>query len=124
MKFQWTWLLALLFAVIIAIFSVANVEAVRINYVFGIAEWPLVLIILSSALLGAAISGIVAMFRTVMAKRQVKELTKELEAKEATIAAQQNELAVLRREKLQKTATSNRSIENEGTSVVADDKEK
>ncbi len=95
MKFQWTWLLGILFAIIIAVFSIANVESVPVNYVFGYAEWPLVLIILCSALLGAAISGIVAMFRSVVGKRHVKELLKEITAKESTIAAQQNELAAL-----------------------------
>ena len=72
MKFQWTWLLGLLFAIIIAVFSVVNVDAVPINYVFGTAEWPLVLIILCSALLGAAISGFVAMFRSVLAITALK----------------------------------------------------
>ena len=97
MKFQWTWLLGLLFAIIIAVFSVMNVDAVPINYVFGTAEWPLVLIILCSALLGAAISGIVAMFRSVLANRRIKELMKEINAKEITIAAQQNEIAELQK---------------------------
>ena len=97
MKFQWSWLLGILFAIIIAVFSVMNVESVRINYVFGIAEWPLVLIILGSALLGAAISGFVAMFRSVMTNHRIKELMKEVNAKELTIAAQQNELAELQK---------------------------
>ena len=97
MKFQWSWLLGLLFAIIIAVFSVVNVDSVRINYVFGIAEWPLVLIILGSALLGAAISGFVAMFKSVMTTHRIKELMKEVNAKELTIAAQQNELAELQK---------------------------
>ena len=97
MKFQWTWLLGILFAIIIAVFSVVNVDSVPINYVFGKAEWPLVLIILCSALLGAAISGIVAMFRSVIANRRIKELMKEINMKEILIAAQQNEIAELQK---------------------------
>ena len=84
MKFQWNLLLGLLFAVIIAVFSVVNVDAVPINYVFGTAEWPLVLIILCSALLGAAISGFIAMFRAVQSNRRIKELQRENNAKEIT----------------------------------------
>lgn len=97
MKFQWTWLLGILFAIIIAVFSIVNVEAVPINYVFGEAAWPLVLIILGAALLGAAISGFVAMFRSVVASRRIKELMKEMNVKEQLIAAQQNEIAELQK---------------------------
>lgn len=102
MKFQWTWLLGILFAIIIALFSVMNVEAVPVNYVFGTAEWPLVLVILGSALLGAAISGIIAAFRTVLARRQIKELMKDVNTKELLIAAQQNEIAELQKHKTHK----------------------
>ncbi|AOV07634.1 LapA family protein [Sporosarcina ureilytica] len=98
MKFQWTWIVGLLFAVIIAVFSVINVDAVPVNYVFGTAEWPLVLVILGSALLGAAVSGIVALFRSVAGKHQVKELLKDVNAKELLIAAQQNEIAELQKQ--------------------------
>lgn len=98
MKFQWTWLLGILFAIIIAVFSVMNVDAVPVNYVFGTAEWPLVLVILCSALLGAAISGVVAMIRTVMTRHQMKELQKELDTKELLIQAQQNEIKELQKQ--------------------------
>ena len=97
MKFQWNLLFGLLFAVIIAIFAVVNVESVPINYVFGTAEWPLVLIILCSALLGAAISTFIAMFRAVQSNRRIKELQRENNAKEIMIANQQNELAELQK---------------------------
>lgn len=97
MKFQWTWLLGLLFAIVIAVFSIVNVDAVPVNYVFGEAEWPLVLVILGSALLGAAISGVVAMFRTVILNLRIKELMREVNGKEIMIAAQQNEIAELQK---------------------------
>ncbi|WP_172369063.1 LapA family protein [Sporosarcina jiandibaonis] len=97
MKFQWTWLLGLLFAIIIAVFSVLNVDAVPVNYAFGTSEWPLVLVILCSALLGAAISGIVAMFRFVLANHRIKELMRDVNAKELTIAAQQNQIMELQK---------------------------
>ena len=97
MKFQWTWLLGLLFAIIIAVFSVLNVDSVPVNYAFGTSEWPLVLVILCLALLGAAISGIVAMFKFVLANHRIKELMREINAKELTIAAQQNQIMELQK---------------------------
>lgn len=97
MKFQWNLLLGLLFAIIIAVFAVFNVDAVQVNYVFGKSQWPLVLVILCSALLGAMVSGFVAMFRSVRSNRRIRELQKEMTLKEITIAAQQNEIAELQK---------------------------
>ena len=97
MKFQWNLLLGLLFAIIIAIFAVFNVDAVQVNYVFGKAQWPLVLVILGAALLGAMVSGFVAMFLSFQSSRRIKELQKEMTIKELTIAAQQNEIAELQK---------------------------
>lgn len=95
MKFQWSLLIGLVFAVIVAIFAVVNVDSVPVNYVFGSAEWPLILIILGSALLGALISGSVAIFRSFVLQRRVKQLEKEVAMKESLIATQQNEISAV-----------------------------
>jgi len=95
MKFQWSLLIALIFAVIVAIFAVVNVEDVPVNYVFGTAQWPLILVILVSALLGALVSGSVAIFRSFVLQRHVKQLEKDNTAKESLIATQQNEISAL-----------------------------
>lgn len=93
MKFQWLILLGLIFAVIIAIFAVVNVDEVPVNYVFGEAQWPLILVILVSALLGVLLSATMAIIRTYALKRKVKSLQKEMAIKESLIATQQNEIA-------------------------------
>ncbi|PUB12282.1 lipopolysaccharide assembly LapA domain-containing protein [Paenisporosarcina sp. OV554] len=95
MKFQWSLLLALIFAIIVAIFAVVNVDDVPVNYVFGTAQWPLILVILVSALLGALVSGSVAIFRSFVLQRRVKHLEKDNTAKESLIATQQNEISAL-----------------------------
>jgi len=92
MKFQWSLLFGLLFAIIIALFAVYNVDVVPVNYVFGTAQWPLILVILGSALLGALLSGTVAIYRSFVLARKVKHLEKELELKDASIGSLQNEL--------------------------------
>ncbi|WP_088007270.1 LapA family protein [Indiicoccus explosivorum] len=92
MKTQWFLIIGLLFAVIIAVFAVNNVDSVPVNYVFGESEWPLILVILASALAGALLSGSIAMFRNYKLSRDVKKLRKEVAEKENIIAAQQNEL--------------------------------
>lgn len=93
MKIQWLLLIALIFAVIIAAFAVVNVDAVPVNYIFGEAEFPLILVILASALLGFLLSGVVALARGYQLQRKVKALQKEMAVKESLIATQQNEIA-------------------------------
>ncbi|MDW0109611.1 LapA family protein [Sporosarcina aquimarina] len=97
MKSQWMLLFGLLFAIIIAVFAVFNVDKVPVNYVFGEAYWPLVLVILGSALLGALASGLFAVFRSVRTRREVKDLQKVITEKESIIANQQNEIAMLQK---------------------------
>lgn len=95
MKMQWSLILSILIAIIIAVFAILNIESVQVNYLFGKANLPLILVILFTALLGAAISGFMAMFRAIHANRQINELKKEMTAKEILIATQQNEIAAL-----------------------------
>lgn len=77
MRFQWNLILALIFALIVAIFAVVNVDSVQVDYVFGTTYLPLILIILGSALLGGLIVGSIGLFRNFMLQRQVKQHTKE-----------------------------------------------
>ncbi|MDN7245854.1 lipopolysaccharide assembly protein LapA domain-containing protein [Planococcus shenhongbingii] len=93
MKYQWLAILGFVFAVIIAVFAVANVDPVPVNYIFGQDRWPLILVILVSALLGFLLSGTVAIIRTFTLQRKVKALQKEIAVKESLIATQQNEIA-------------------------------
>ena len=95
MKFQWSLLFALIFAIIVAVFAVVNVDSVPVNYVFGTASIPLILVILGSALLGAIVSGSVAIFRSFVLQRRVKHLEKDNTVKESLIASQQNEITAL-----------------------------
>lgn len=94
-KMQWSLILSIVFAIIIAVFAILNIESVQVNYLFGKAHLPLILVILFTALLGAAISGFIAMFRSIRTNRQISDLKKEMTAKEITIATQQNEIAAL-----------------------------
>lgn len=79
LRFQWNLILGLLFALIVAIFAVVNVDTVRVNYVFGYTEIPLILIILGSALLGGLIVGMFGILRQYRQQRQIKKLEKEIE---------------------------------------------
>ncbi|MBD8037275.1 DUF1049 domain-containing protein [Solibacillus sp. A46] len=79
MKIQWTLVIGLIFAIIIAIFATVNVDSVPVNYIFGEANWPLILVILGSVLVGFIISFCFSAFRMLGSKRQSKLVKKELD---------------------------------------------
>ncbi|HSP21770.1 MAG TPA: lipopolysaccharide assembly protein LapA domain-containing protein [Planococcus sp. (in: firmicutes)] len=114
MKLQWLILLGLIFAVIIALFAVVNVDPVPVNYMFGEAQWPLILVILVSALLGVMLSSTLAIIRNFSLKHKVNALQKEMAVKESLIATQQNEIAEYQKLDVQPEAmivTSERPLE-------------
>src|SRR5699024_9707641 len=59
------------------IFAVINVESVTVDYLFGTAQWPLVLIILASALVGGLVVGGFGIFRVFRMRREIRVLTKK-----------------------------------------------
>ena len=77
MKGQWSLILALIFALLVALFAVINVEPVEVDYLFGTSQWPLILIILGSVLMGGIIVGSAGLFRMFVLQRRVKNLNKE-----------------------------------------------
>mgnify|MGYP005751258681 CR=1 FL=1 len=74
MKGQWYLLAGIVFAIIIAIFAVLNVSPVEVNFLFGTAHWPLVLVILFSTLMGGVIAGSLAIYQIVVLKKQLKKV--------------------------------------------------
>ncbi len=78
MKGQWGILLALVVVLIIAIFSVINVDPVTVHYLFGTSQWPLILVIIVSALLGALMVGFIGIFRVYRLQRELKNKKAEL----------------------------------------------
>jgi lipopolysaccharide assembly protein A len=82
-KVQWALIFGILFALIVAVFAVINVDPVTVNYVFGESEWPLILVILGSVLMGGLIVGLVGVFRVFALQRKVRSLEKEKAALQA-----------------------------------------
>lgn len=77
MKVQWNLLFGIVFALIVAVFAVINVDSVTVNYLFGEGEWPLILVILISVLLGGLIIGSTGLIRIYSLQRKLKQVTKE-----------------------------------------------
>ncbi|WP_426452315.1 LapA family protein [Paenibacillus sp. S-38] len=87
MKAQWILILTLLFALITAVFAVINVDPVRVKYVFGERDIPLILVILGSVLLGGLITGFIGLFRQFKLKRHIRQLEKKVAEYEGGQAA-------------------------------------
>ncbi|MBH0229985.1 lipopolysaccharide assembly protein LapA domain-containing protein [Halobacillus yeomjeoni] len=82
MKGQSYLILALIFALIIAIFAVINVDPVQVNFLFGTGEAPLILVILLSVLLGGLATASVGAVRYFKLKRENRKLHQQLSAKD------------------------------------------
>ncbi|NOU86845.1 DUF1049 domain-containing protein [Paenibacillus sp. LMG 31460] len=79
MKMQWILISALVFALITAVFAVINVEPVQVNFMFAQTSTPLILVILTSTLLGGLIVGLFGMVRQYKLQRKVRHLEKQLQ---------------------------------------------
>lgn len=78
MKIQWSLILALIFALITAVFAVINVDPVKVNFLFGSVSLPLILLILGCTLLGGIIVGAFGIYRGYRLQKQVKALNAKL----------------------------------------------
>ncbi|MEC1548159.1 DUF1049 domain-containing protein [Bacillus rugosus] len=92
MNKQWTIIFALIFTLIVAIFAVINVRSVEVDYLFGRSEWPLILVILGSVLMGALIVFSAGIFQVMKLKREIKALRKENKTTQETIHKQADTL--------------------------------
>ncbi len=79
MRGQWGLITGIIVVLIIAIFAVINVEPVEVNYLFGQNEWPLVLVIIGSVLMGGLIVGSVGIYKIYRLQQEVKKLQLENE---------------------------------------------
>jgi lipopolysaccharide assembly protein A len=91
-------ILALLFSLLIAIVALANNDPVSVSYLFGRSHIPLILLILGSAISGAAAMGLFSIFRgirTALKQREERRRFGELSARVETL---EKEKAVLEAE--------------------------
>ena len=77
MKSQVYIISGLVFALIIAIFAVINVDTVEVNYLFTTAESPLILVILGSALVGSLMTGVLSIYHFIRVQKKMRALETE-----------------------------------------------
>jgi lipopolysaccharide assembly protein A len=77
LKGQTSIILAIIFAIIVAIFAVINVDAVPVNFLFVTSEAPLILVILFSVLMGSIITGAFGFVKVFKLQKEIKKLKNE-----------------------------------------------
>ncbi|SPC38575.1 LapA family protein [Latilactobacillus fuchuensis] len=87
MKKQGRLITVLGLALIVVIFAVLNVAPVAVNFGFAHVQWPLIIVIIVSLLIGAIITFLAATGSTLSQKKMHKQLTQEL----AKVQAEQAE---------------------------------
>jgi putative membrane protein len=118
MRQQWIFVSALVFAIIIAIFSVVNVDAVPVDFIFVGVELPMILVILGSALAGGLVVGIIGTVRYLEWRQEMKELKLKLQDAEHALAQTHRSEASSNTEQLN---LEEKSIAPEQTQPSSDD---
>src|SRR5690625_4433974 len=88
MKNQTYVIFAIIFMIVISVFSVLNVGSVEVNYLFWKGESPLVFVILFSVLLGGILTTVFGAGKYIGLKRENKQIKRNIEHLEATIEQQ------------------------------------
>ncbi|MEC6747432.1 lipopolysaccharide assembly protein LapA domain-containing protein [Marinilactibacillus sp. XAAS-LB27] len=87
MKKQWSFVGAFILLFLGAILSVLNVDSVPVNFGFATYEWPLIIVILGSLLLGALIA-------TLLSTVKIYQETKiRKDAEKSSVSAKEHENA-------------------------------
>ena len=76
MKKQWSFVGAFILLFIGAVLSVLNVDPVLVNFYFATYEWPLIIVILGSILLGAVIASLLSTMKIYQETKMRKDAEK------------------------------------------------
>lgn len=81
MKNQWRLVSALVIALVVIIFAVLNVEPVKVNFGITSVQWPLILVIVITLILGVLTAVLMATFTESKAKSAHEKALAEANAK-------------------------------------------
>jgi uncharacterized integral membrane protein len=85
MKGQTYVILSIILVIIVAVFAIANVETVEVNYLFWRGESPLILIILFSVLMGGIITGVAGAVKVFQLQKENRIMQMENENMRKTL---------------------------------------
>ncbi|WP_027109104.1 lipopolysaccharide assembly protein LapA domain-containing protein [Lacticigenium naphthae] len=79
MKRQWSIVFSIVLILLVVVFAVVNVEPVPVNFGWAVLEWPLIIVIILSILIGAIIATLLGTTVIYKEKKHVKEAREELD---------------------------------------------
>ena len=106
--------LALLFSLLIAIVAAANHQPVNVNYLFGEAQIPLIVLIIGAAAAGALVMGLISFYRGIRTALQMRGGRKRQEELQWRLDSLEQEKASLEQELAQLQAPPETADEEEG----------
>lgn len=134
MRKQLSIIIAIILILLVALFAVANVENVPVNFGFAQASWPLIMVILGSLFIGALVTVLVSTSTTFKTRKQLKtyekditeadqskeeelshlrsEYEEKLEQKEARLREQEAKISSLEKELVDRMTHTSSSDEN------------
>ncbi len=89
---QITYILALLFALIVAIFAIQNAQPVTVDFMFNEFQVSLALVILVSVFAGAIILGFLGIFRQIKTGLKTREMASKIKKLEEQLKDTQGKL--------------------------------
>jgi uncharacterized integral membrane protein len=89
---QLTYILALLFALVVAVFALLNAQPVTVDFVFNEFQISLALVILVSAFAGAIILGFLGIFRKVKEGFRAREMNVKVKSLEEQLKEAEDKL--------------------------------
>jgi len=89
---QVTYILALLFALIVAIFAIQNAQPVTVDFMFNEFQVSLALVILVSVFAGAIILGFLGIFRQIRTGLKTREMASKIKKLEEQLKDTQGKL--------------------------------
>ncbi|MBO8141439.1 MAG: LapA family protein [Firmicutes bacterium] len=84
---QFLFVLALLFALAVAVFAVQNAEPITVNLIRWQLETSLVVVVLGSAATGAMVAGLVGLVRQLRASWRIRQLQSQVHRLEERLRA-------------------------------------
>ncbi|AVK60578.1 DUF1049 domain-containing protein [Lactobacillus sp. CBA3606] len=94
MKNQWRLVSALVIVLVIVVFAILNVDPVQVNFGVAKVQWPLILVILITLILGVAIAVLMATFNSVKKNNEYKQTLTDAQAKIADLTAENKRLTL------------------------------
>ena len=112
MKKQWSIILAIVLLILIALFAMANMEVVPVQFGFASFRWPLIMVILGSLLSGALIATLISVPVNFTHRKEKRETEKRLHEFETNQSSEVDEVKRKYEQKMDQLKSEKERLKN------------